>query len=70
LASNNLGHALLFSNAAIRGALRAVFWINKPAAPIKPFGSIAEAAPWVRERLFGAGPEVSPAIEDLLANRM
>jgi hypothetical protein len=70
LASNNLGHALLFGNAAVRGALTAVFWINKPAAPIKPFSSIADAAPWVRERLFDAGLEVSLAIEDLLANRM
>jgi hypothetical protein len=31
---------------------------------------IADAAPWVRERLFDAGVEVSPAMEDLLANRM
>jgi hypothetical protein len=70
IASNNPGHALLFSNAAIRGAPTAVFWINNPAAPIKPFASIADAAPWVRERLFDAGVEVSPAMEDLLANRM
>jgi len=70
LASNNPGHALLFSNAAIRGALTAVLWINKPAAPIKPFATIADAGPWVRERLFDAGVEVSPAMEDLLANRM
>jgi hypothetical protein len=70
LGPKNAGHALLFGNTVIRGALTAVFWIASPPAPIKAFGSITDAAPWVRERLMDAHVDLSPAMEDLLANRM
>lgn len=63
----HFGIACLFSNALIRGALKAVTWVAPVPVPIQPFASIAEAAPWLREQFAAAGVPVTPAVEQLLA---
>jgi hypothetical protein len=61
--------AVLFRSALIRGALTAVNWIKTPPAPVKAFGSIADAAPWLRQRFSEESIGVTASMEDLLASR-
>lgn len=62
----HFGIACLFSNALIRGALKAVTWVAPVPVPIQPFASIVDAAPWLREQFETAGVPVTPAVEQLL----
>jgi hypothetical protein len=65
----HFGIAVLISNALIRGALKAVTWVAPIPVPVQPFGSIADADPWIRE-IFAAQPiPLTPPIEALLAGR-
>ena len=66
---HHFGIAVLINNALIRGALKAVTWVKPIPVPIKPFGSIADAAPWVREIFAGQRIPITPTIELLLAGR-
>jgi len=61
--------AVLFRSAVIRGALTAVNWIRPPPAPVMAFGSVADSAPWLRERFAEEDIHVTPPMEDLLASR-
>ncbi|MBW1832765.1 MAG: hypothetical protein JRJ10_13900 [Deltaproteobacteria bacterium] len=65
----HFGIATLISNALIRGALKAVTWIKPVPVPIAAFGSIADAAPWLREIFAAQGIPLTPSIEALLAGR-
>jgi hypothetical protein len=65
----HFGIAVLMSNAIIRGALKAVTWIKPIPVPIEPFGSIADAAPWVRKIFAEQRVAITPAGEALLAGR-
>ena len=69
LAPHAIAIVVLFRSAVIRGALTAVNWIKPPPAPVKAFGSVADSAPWVRERFAEESIRVTPAMEDLLASR-
>jgi hypothetical protein len=62
----HFGIAVLFSNALIRGALKAVTWVAPVPVPIQPFASIADAAPWIRQQFQEFGVPVTPAVEHLL----
>ncbi len=66
---HHFGIAVLISNAIIRGALKAVTWVKPIPVPIQPFGSIADAAPWIRAIFAGQRLPTTPAIESLLAGR-
>jgi hypothetical protein len=44
-----------------------VNWIKPPPAPVKAFGSVAESAPWLRQRLTEESISLTPRMEDLLA---
>ena len=61
--------AVLFRSALIRGALTAVNWIKLPPAPVKAFGSVADSAPWLRQRFEEESMTLSPSMEDLIASR-
>jgi hypothetical protein len=61
--------ATLIGNALIRGALKAVTWVKPIPVPIRPFGSIADAAPWIREIFAEQKIPITPSIEALLAGR-
>ncbi len=63
----HFGIAMLFTNPLIRGALKAVTWLAPIPVPVKPFPSIAEAAPWVRGQFKAFDVPVTPAVEQLLA---
>ncbi|MGB3051613.1 MAG: hypothetical protein WBB42_11480 [Polyangiales bacterium] len=65
----HFGIAVLINHALIRGALKAVTWVKPVPVPVMPFGSIADAAPWLREILGKQRIPVTPAIEMLLAGR-
>jgi hypothetical protein len=65
----HFGIAVLMSNAIIRGALKAVTWLAPIPVPIKPFGSIAESAPWIRAIFTEQRIPINVAMEALLANR-
>ncbi|MBT8468261.1 MAG: hypothetical protein HKN10_11105 [Myxococcales bacterium] len=65
----HFGIAVLMSNALIRGALKAVTWVKPVPVPIMPFGSIADAAPWVREIFREQRIPITPEIELLLKGR-
>jgi len=65
----HFGIAVLVSNALIRGALKAVTWVKPIPVPIEPFGSIADAAPWLRKLFAEQQLPISPAIEALLTGR-
>ncbi|MBW1757100.1 MAG: hypothetical protein JRJ80_13135 [Deltaproteobacteria bacterium] len=67
LSPHAIAMAVLFRSALIRGALTAVNWIKPPPAPVKAFGSVAESAPWLRERLTEESISLTPRMEDLLA---
>ena len=69
LAPHAIAVVVLFRSAVIRGALTAVNWIKPPPAPVKAFGSVADSAPWVRERFAEESIRVTPSMEDLLASR-
>ena len=66
---HHFGIAPLISNALIRGALKAVTWVKPIPVPIRPFGSIADAAPWIREIFAEQKIPTTPSIEALLAGR-
>jgi hypothetical protein len=66
---HHFGIATLISNALIRGALKAVTWVKPIPVPIRPFGSIADAAPWIREIFAEQKITITPSIEALLAGR-
>lgn len=66
---HHFGIAVLINNALIRGALKAVTWVKPIPVPVKPFGSIADAAPWVREIFAAQRIPITPTIELLLAGR-
>ena len=66
---HHFGIATLISNALIRGALKAVTWVAPIPVPIRPFGSIADATPWIREIFAEQRIPITPAIETLLAGR-
>ena len=70
LSPHAVGIAVLFRSTLIRGALTAVNWVKPPPAPVKAFGSVADAAPWLRDRIGEGNISLTPAIEDLLANRL
>ena len=65
---HHFGIAVLMSNAIIRGALKAVTWVAPIPVPIKPFGSVADCAPWIREIFAERGIPVNVAAEALLHN--
>jgi hypothetical protein len=65
----HFGIAVLINSAFIRGALKAVTWVKPIPVPVKPFGSIADAAPWVREIFAEQQLSITPPIEMLLAGR-
>ncbi len=62
----HFGIALLISSALVRGALNAVTWLAPIPVPVKSFGSIAEAGPWVREIFAVQGLPMTPAMGILL----
>lgn len=62
-----LADVLLLSSAILRGAMTAVFWIAPPVSPTKPFATIDEALPFVRERLQAGGLTSTPAMEARLS---
>ena len=66
---HHFGIAVLISNAIIRGALKAVTWVKPIPVPIQPFGSIADAGPWIRAIFVEQRIPITPAIESLLAGR-
>lgn len=66
---HHFGIAVLISNAIIRGALKAVTWVKPIPVPIEPFGSIADAAPWLRKIFAEEKLPITPSIESLLAGR-
>ena len=66
---HHFGIAVLINNALIRGALKAVTWVKPVPVPIMPFGSIADAAPWLREILGEQRIAITPEMETLLAGR-
>ncbi len=66
---HHFGIAVLINNALIRGALQAVTWVKPIPVPIKPFGSIADAAPWIREILREQRIPTTTAMEMLLTGR-
>lgn len=65
----HFGIAVLMSNAIIRGALKAVTWLAPIPVPIKPFASVSESAPWIREIFAEQRIPITPAIEALIENR-
>ena len=67
---HHFGIAVLMSNAIIRGALKAVTWIAPIPVPISPYGSIADASPWIRAIFTEQRISITPAMEDLLNNRV
>jgi len=69
LSPHAIAIAVLFRSALIRGALTAVNWIKPPPAPVKAFGSVAESAPWLRQRFEEETISLTPSMEDLLASR-
>ncbi len=69
LAPHAIAISVLFRSALIRGALTAVNWIKPPPAPVKAFGSVADSAPWLRQRLAEEGISLTPRMEDLLVLR-
>jgi len=69
LSPHAIAIAVLFRSALIRGALTAVNWIKPPPAPVKAFGSVADSAPWLRQRFEEESMALSASMEDLLANR-
>lgn len=68
-AEYHFGIAALINNAFIRGALKAVTWMKPIPVPVKPFGSIADAAPWVREIFAEQQIAITPPMEMLLGGR-
>ena len=66
---HHFGIAVLINNSIIRGALKAVTWVKPIPVPIMPFGSIADAAPWLRNIFAEQKITVTPEIETLLAGR-
>lgn len=66
---HHFGIAVLINNPLVRGALKAVTWVKTIPVPIKPFESIADAAPWMREILAEQRIPITPSIEMLLAAR-
>ena len=66
---HHFGIAVLMSNPIIRGALKAVTWVKPIPVPIKPFGSIADAAPWIRTIFEERGLPITVAMESLLHSR-
>ena len=69
LSPHAIAIAVLFRSALIRGALTAVNWIKPPPAPVKAFGSVADSAPWLRQRFEEESMALSASMEDLLASR-
>jgi hypothetical protein len=69
LAPHAIAMAVLFRSALIRGALTAVNWIKPPPTSVKAFGSVADSAPWLRQRLVEEGISLTPRMEDLLVLR-
>jgi hypothetical protein len=66
---HHFGIATLISNALIRGALKAVTWVAPIPVPVRPFGSIADATPWIREIFTEQRIPITSSIEALLAGR-
>jgi hypothetical protein len=66
---HHFGIAVLMSNPIIRGALKAVTWVKPIPVPIKPFGSISDAAPWIRTIFEERGLPITVAMESLLHSR-
>jgi hypothetical protein len=69
LSPHAIAMAVLFRSALIRGALTAVNWIKPPPAPVKAFGSVADSAPWLRQRFAEESISLTPRMEDLLTIR-
>lgn len=65
----HFGIALLLNNPLVRGALNAVTWLSPIPVPVKSFGSISDAAPWVREAFATRGVQMTPAMDTLLRAR-
>lgn len=66
---HHFGIAVLISSALIRGALKAVTWVAPIPVPVQPFGSIADADPWIRAIFAAQRIPLTPPIEALLAGR-
>jgi hypothetical protein len=66
---HHFGIAVLISSALIRGALKAVTWVAPIPVPVQPFGSIADADPWIRAIFTAQRIPLTPPIEALLAGR-
>ena len=66
---HHFGIAVLINNAIIRGALKAVTWMKPIPVPVKPFSSIADSGPWIREIFSEQRIPITPSMEALLAGR-
>ncbi|MGB8329074.1 MAG: hypothetical protein WCE62_03030 [Polyangiales bacterium] len=66
---HHFGIAVLINSAIIRGALKAVTWVKPIPVPIEAFGSIADAAHWLRKIFAEQRLPITPSIEALLAGR-
>lgn len=56
--------AFVISNRTLRGALLALFWLNKPYYPFVVVPNEAEAWKWTRERLAAPGASSAQAATD------
>jgi hypothetical protein len=65
----HFGIAVLIGSAVVRGALRAVTWVAPIPVPVKPFGSISDSEPWLREVFAEQRIPITPAMELLLNGR-
>ena len=64
LAATRIGDAVVITNALVRGAVTAVFWIRPPVAPTKIFATPRESIAWIEERARDAGITLSPAMRE------
>lgn len=53
--ANVLGSAVVVGSEVMRGALSAVFWLRKPAAPTSVHTDVAEAITWCEGQLRSGG---------------
>jgi len=54
----SLGHATIISNALVRGALTALSWLHKGAAPELHAANMLDACDWCFEKLRAGGLEI------------
>jgi hypothetical protein len=67
LSAHKIADVLLIASTLARGAVTAIFWLQKPVSPTRVAGSVDEAMPFLRERFAAEGMEFTPAIQARLA---